>query len=67
MLQAPNPPLELALSTLVMLPRHDDTLIGAPPAVSDKLIPPQLNVLLILLLPLNGAKSSMLTMVVPDV
>ena len=69
-LHVPTPPEELLLSKLVMLPRHDVELIAALQA-SDKLVPPQLTALFILVDDeqwfAKSAKSSMLTIVVPDV
>ena len=67
MLQVPIPP-ELLLSKLVILPRHDVVLIAG--AASDKLVPPQLTALFILVVGQwfgKSAKSSMLTIVVPEV
>ena len=60
-------PPELVLSKLVILPRQDVVLIAA---ASDKLVPPQLTALFILeegQWLAKSAKSSMLTIVVPDV
>ena len=68
-LQVPIPP-ELVLSKLVILPRHEVALFMAAPPTSDKLVAPQLTALFILVEGqwfAKSAKSSMLTIVVPDV
>ena len=66
-LHVPIPP-ELELSKLVILPRHEVVFIAT--AASDKLVPPQLTALFILVVGQwfgKSAKSSMLTIVVPEV